>query len=102
MAGTRPAIATSYVRALALGSRIVRTAAHLGLHHVVVLVVDEAGIVARRRHFLVDRALVEDHQILLVAVVPVGTDHVAAGAAGRDAIAVDLALEPRLDRDDRL
>src|SRR5262245_48656043 len=92
----------SRIQGLALGCRIARTAAHLGLHYVVVLVVDEASIVARRRHLLVGRAAVEDHQILLVTVVPVGADHVTAGAARRDAIAVDLALEPRLDRDDRL
>src|SRR5262245_2391541 len=85
-----------------LGARIVGTTAHPRLHPPRVLVVHEAGIVAGRRDLLVGGAAVEDHQVLLGAVVPVGADHVTAGAAGRDAVAVDLAGEPRLHREDRL
>src|SRR5215470_3914964 len=82
--------------ALRLGRR------DLGALHAAVLLVDEAFVIARRRHALVGRAALERHQVVVVAIVPVGRDQVAVLSARRDAVAVDLAGEAWIDREDRL
>src|SRR5215467_5121377 len=74
----------------------------LGALHAAVLVIDEAFVVARRRHALAGRAPLERHEVVVVAIVPVGRDQVAVLAARRDAKTVDLASKARVDREDRL
>src|SRR5215475_7439490 len=71
--GSRPA--------LRLGRR------DLGALHATVLVVDEAFVIACRRHALAGRAALERHEVVVVAIVPVGRDQVAVLAARRDAVA---------------
>src|SRR6266700_3064484 len=82
--------------ALGLGRR------DLGALHAAVLVVDEAFVVARRRHALAGRAALERNEVVVVAIVSVGCDQIAVLAARRDAVAVDLAGEARIDCEDRL
>src|SRR5438128_11795917 len=67
-----------------------------------VLVVDEAFVIARRRHALIGRAALERNEVIVAAIVPVGRGQIAVLAARRDAVAVDLAGEARIDREDRL
>src|SRR6266545_1520378 len=70
--------------------------------HAAVLVVDEAFVVARRRHALVGRAALERNEVVVATIVSVGCDQIAVLAAWRDAVAIDLAGETRIDREDRL
>src|SRR5438132_11834085 len=74
----------------------------LGALHAAVLVVDEAFVVARRRHALVGRAALERNEVVVATIVSVGCDQIAVLAARRDAVAIDLAGETRIDREDRL
>src|SRR5437868_14534172 len=82
--------------ALGLGRR------DLGALHAAVLVVDEAFVIARRRHALVGRAALERKEVIVAAIMPVGRNQIAVLAARRDAVAVDFAGEARIDREDRL
>src|SRR5258708_24925181 len=86
--GSRPA--------LGLGRR------DLGALHAAVVVVDEAFIIARRRHALAGRAALERNEVVIVAIVPVVRDQIAILAARRDAVAIDLAGEAWIDCEDRL
>src|SRR5262249_43068185 len=55
-----------------------------------------------RGHALVGRAALEGNEIIVAAIVPIGRDQIAILAARRDAVAVDLAGEGRIDREDCL
>src|SRR5262245_29325887 len=76
--------------------------AELGPHARAGVVEDEAFIVTLGRNALVGRAGVEQDEVAVGPIVPIGSDQVAVVAAGRYAIAVDLALELGLGRHDRI
>src|SRR5689334_23716120 len=62
----------------------------------------EAAIILRRLRMRAAGALMKEHELVGFLVSQVGRNHEALCAVGRAAEAVDLALEARIDGEDRL